>query len=284
MFSGAASRGGLIRAGLSGRRCLPLRGKVRAAPQARTGRVCDSLAAACHPVARGRKRRFLATLPCPAGQGALPVCAFDAVCPAGKGAAEWRAVFWRVAKKQGFGAFCPSGNFPRRAGERGNELLPARVGVFPACRLLHVLPMSLSPQETEIRAIPQTECALSPAKPSTFIHPQQMRAFTNRVSSPPRFAANIQRAPKPSFPRLQKAISPPFPPPHPPSSRLPRRRRRTAPARGPSAVYALCRRNRNEAPMPPTRGAWTREHRANGTGRRHCRPGGLCPHPLKGPA
>ena len=153
-------------------------------------------------------------------------------------------------KKQGFGAFCPSGNSPRRAGERGNGLLPARVGVFPARRQLHVLPMSLSPQETEIRPISQTKRAPYSCKTFHFIHLQQTRPFTNRVSSPPRFAANIERAPKPSFPRLQKAISPPFPPPHPPSSRLPKRRRRTAPARGPSAVYALCRRNRNETKRP----------------------------------
>ena len=153
-------------------------------------------------------------------------------------------------KKQGFGAFCPSGNSPRRAGERGNGLLPARVGVFPARRQLHVLPMSLSPQETEIRPISQTKRAPYSCKTFHFIHLQQTRPFTNRVSSPPRFAANIERAPKPSFPRLQKAISPPFPPPHPPSSRLLRRRRRTAPARGPSAVYALCRRNRNETKRP----------------------------------
>ena len=29
---------------------------------------------------------------------------------------------------------------------------------------------------------------------------------------------------------------------------------------------------RNAAPKPPTRGAWAREHVAEGTGRRHCRP------------
>src|SRR5699024_28504 len=37
--------------------------------------------------------------------------------------------------------------------------------------------------------------------------------------------------------------TPPF---FPPSPRPPERRRRQAPARGPAAVYALCRRNRNE--------------------------------------
>ena len=34
--------------------------------------------------------------------------------------------------------------------------------------------------------------------------------------------------------------------------------------------------------LPPARGAGRRQLRANGTGCRHCRPGGLCPHPLKG--
>ena len=36
----------------------------------------------------------------------------------------------------------------------------------------------------------------------------------------------------------------------PPPSRLSKRRRQTAPARGPSAVYAFCRRNRNETKHP----------------------------------
>ena len=82
----------------------------------------------------------------------------------------------------------------------------------------------------------------------------------------------------------------------PPSLRPPKRRRRTAPALGPSAVCALYRRNRNEtkqdrpllvgrscvtnAPKalvagtagPPAHGAWARKYGANGTGRRHCRP------------
>ena len=72
-----------------GRRCLPLRGKVRAVPGDEVW-VCCSLAAACHPVAGthfARKRRL--GRPCvrclaPLGQGALPVCVFDAVCPAGQ--------------------------------------------------------------------------------------------------------------------------------------------------------------------------------------------------------
>ena len=55
--------------------------------------------------------------------------------------------------------------------------------------------------------------------------------------------------------------------------------------------WAVCRvcalpleQKRNEASMPPARGAWMREHGANGTGRRHCRPApaqGI--HPLRIP-
>ena len=160
----------------------------------------------------------------------------------------------------------------RRAGGRGIGLLPARGGVFPARRNPYALTMSLSPQETEIRPISQSEHPLFPARPSTFIHPWQTRPFSSRVSSPPHFAANIRRTPKPSVPRLLPPFpSPPHPPNHPagrtagsartrprdqslgdpflgssvrfpPSPVPPKRRRRTAPARGPSAVYALCRR------------------------------------------
>ena len=105
-------------------------------------------------------------------------------------------------EKAGFRNVSPIRGLSRRAGGRGNGLLPARSGVFPARRNPYALPMSLSPQETEIRAILPSKHVLPPAKPSTFIHPWQTRPFSSRVSSPPHFAANIQRAPKPSFPRL----------------------------------------------------------------------------------
>ena len=105
-----------------------------------------------------------------------------------------------VSRKEArFRNVSPIKGFP---GAPGNGLLPARSGVFPARRHPYALPMSLSPQETEIRAISPSKHVLPPAKPSTFIHPCQTRPVTSRVSSPPHFAANIQRAPKPSFPRL----------------------------------------------------------------------------------
>ena len=111
--------------GACGRRCLPLRGKVRAVPGDEVW-VCCSLTAAHHPVAGthfARKRRL--GRPCvrclaPLGQGALPVCVFDAVCPCGaKALQSWRAGFWPVHGKEFFaGAFCPSGNFPGAPGKR----------------------------------------------------------------------------------------------------------------------------------------------------------------------
>ena len=67
--------------------------------------------------ARGGKM----ALPCPGGQGALRVCAFDAVCPAGKGAAERRAGYGCITEKAVPQALCASGGC-RRAGER--EALP----------------------------------------------------------------------------------------------------------------------------------------------------------------
>ena len=84
-----------------------------------------------------------ATLPCPGGQGALPVGVFDAVCPAGKGASELaRRIMACRGKKQGLGAFCPSGCF---VGAPGNGA---------AARFLA--------RGTEIHAIPQTRRILIP--------------------------------------------------------------------------------------------------------------------------
>ena len=121
-----------------------------------------------------------ATLPCPAGQGALPVCVFDAVCPAGKGAAEWRAGSWRVAGESGvFGAVCPSGKFTSAPGNGGT---------------------GRTPQGTEIHAISRTERALLPAKPSASSYRRKRGALQGtshaRRGKPPRYA------PKTSVPRL----------------------------------------------------------------------------------
>ena len=115
-------------------------------------------------------------------------------------------------EKTGFRNVSPIKGLSRRAGGRGNGLLPAMSGVFPARRNPYALTMSLSPQETEIRPISQSEHPLFPAKPSTFIYPWQTRPFSSRVSSPPAFRGEHPAHAQASIPRLFS----PFPsPPHP---------------------------------------------------------------------
>ena len=118
-------------------------------------------------------------------------------------------------EKAGFRNVFPIRKRSRRAGRRGNGLLSARDGVFPARRHLHALPMSLSPQETEICPISPSKQALPPAKLSA-LSVRCKRTPLQAASHRPRISRRTSSAPKPSFPRL----FPPFPsPPHPPSSR-----------------------------------------------------------------
>ena len=119
-------------------------------------------------------------------------------------------------EKAGFRNVFPIRKRSRRAGRRGNGLLSARDGVFPARRHLHALPMSLSPQETEICPISPSKHALPPAKPSA-LSVRCKRTPLQAASHRPRiFAANIQRAqaqlpaPFPAFPVT--ASSPTIPP------------------------------------------------------------------------
>ena len=199
-------------------------------------------------------------------------------------------------RKRGFGTLRTSGDFP---GAPGDGLLPARSGVFPARRNPYALPMSLSPQETEIRAISQSKHVLPPTKPSTFIYPWQTRPVTSRVSSPPAFRGEHPACVQPQFPALPvTASSPNHPAGRTAGSARTRSRVQTLenPFWGTAHVFPrlpspktpqaaspcswACRRllpppphpNRNAAPKPPTRGAWVRDPRAEGTGCRHRRP------------
>ena len=179
-------------------------------------------------------------------------------------------------KKQGFGAFCPSGNSPRRAGERGNGLLPARVGVFPARRQLHVLPMSLSPARNgdtphltdETSPLLLQNLPLYPSAANAALYKPRLIAPAFCGEHRARAQAQLSAPAKGYLSTLPATSSPVIPPPQTPQ------------ADGPCswAVRRVCalppEQKRNEAPMPPTRGAWAREHGANGTGRRHCRPAG----------
>ena len=142
---------------------------------------------------------FLRPLPCPLGKGRCRCAGSTLFALRAKALQSGAPHFGVSRKKQGFGAFYPSGNIPGAPGGAGNGLLPARNGVFPARRLLYVLPMSLSPQETEIRPISQTKRA--PYSCKTFhVYPSAANAALYKsLLIAPHFAANIQRAPSPAF-------------------------------------------------------------------------------------
>ena len=153
---------------------MPLRGKVRAAPPERMCWACCSLTTVRHPVAGthpARERALLSCVRCLAlPAGALPVCAFDAVCPAGKGAAEWRAGFLACRKRK---------QAPERFAHQAT--LPAR-------------------RRTDRRAFPRREWSCvpsrrrntpSPAIPST--SSARSKGSTRHVSPPSLFVASIRR-------------------------------------------------------------------------------------------
>ncbi len=155
------------------------RGRARCV-SVRMGRRWEQTAAGPRAGACRLRRGRWATLPCPGGQGALRGCAFDAVCPEGKGAAEWRAGSWRVAEKNRVSErFAHQGTLPARRGT--GERTSPQGAEFSRTPSTARLTMSLSPQETEIRAISQSERTLPLAKSSTFIHPWQTRPFTSRA-------------------------------------------------------------------------------------------------------
>ena len=185
------------------------------------------------------------------------------------------------------------------------ETFPARRGTGPP---------RVSPQRGR-KYTPSRKRGASLSRHSSSINrARQTRPFTNRVSFLPHFAANIRRAPKPSFPRLfqpfcarkrpslrpSRRLIPRHPAgrtagsartrsrvqtlenpfvgsrPHLPVSHPPKPPQADGPCTW--AVRRVCalppEQKRNEAPKPPARGAWAREYGANGTGRRHCRPAG----------
>ena len=177
-FTGITSRARLPRA----RRCLPLRGKVRAAPRGLNVSGLLSFRRRVPSCRKGKKTESPCDAALPCGQGTLPGCVFDAVCPAGKGAADGRAGSWRIAGKNRISVrFAHQETFPARRGTGPPRVSPQRGRKYTPSRKRGA---SLSRHSSSINRARQT------------------RPFTNRVSFLPHFAANIRRAPKPSFPRL----------------------------------------------------------------------------------
>ena len=217
-----------------------------------------------------------ATLPCPAGQGALPVCAFDAVCPAGKGAAEWRAVFWCVAEKTGFRCVLPIRKLPPARWGTGERASPRKGRSFSRTPSAPRSPNEPFPARNgdtphltdETSPLLLQNLPLYPSAANAALYKPRLIAPAFCGEHRARAQAQLSAPAKGYLSTLPATSSPVIPPPQTPQ------------ADGPCswAVRRVCalppEQKRNEAPMPPTRGAWAREHGANGTGRRHCRPAG----------
>ena len=183
------------------------------------------------------------TLPCPGGQGGAAYVRIRRCLPCGQRRYRVARRIWVCREKKRFlKALCPSGGF---AGA------PGKAEPF--------VPFSVEGTAT-----------LSSAHERRKVHRPVLSR--GRVFSLPSRGENGGLCPHPpkgpipweslfgDRPRLS------------PSLRPPKRRRRQAPARGPAACYPHHRPHaeRNEAPMPPARGAWVRVPRAEGTGRPHC--------------
>ena len=244
------------------------------------GRRCGQTAASPRAGACRLRRRW-ATLPCPAGKGRCRCAGVDAVCPAGKGAAEWRAGSWRIAGESGDSKrFAHQGTFPARRGT-GHDVLHE-----PVCRV----GISRRAGERGRRAFPHRERRYAPSRKRNApfsrrpLPPYPMRRFAStphrhRFSRRTSGACAQHRLPSPASSQHSAlpvaASSPNHPAGRPagsartrsrvqtlenpflgnslrfPAAPVPqKRRRRQAPARGPAAVYALCRRNRNETKHP----------------------------------
>ena len=127
-------------AGSAGSQCLRPHGDARPPHEQGAGALrfgSDGAAVGAdggRPTSRGLPPAVRwATLPCPAGQGTLQVCVFDAVCPAGKGATERRAGSWRVAGKKSRVSerFAHQGTFPARRGTGKTDFSPQGAEFFP---------------------------------------------------------------------------------------------------------------------------------------------------------
>ena len=171
------------------------------------------------------------------------MCAFDAVCPAGKGAAKWRAGYGRVAEKSGSSKrFAHQGALPARRGRRSP---------FAPFSMKDTAALSSAYERRMVHRPASSAAAFSPCRPAGRTAGSARTRPRDQSLGNPFWGTGLV------FPRL-------------PSPKTPQ-------AAGPCSW--ACRRlpappshaERNEAPMPPARGAWVRIPRAKGTGCRHCR-------------
>ena len=191
-------------------------------------------------------RRCLA----PTGQGALRGARATLFAPVGqRRCCVARLVLAGSLRNAVYEAICPSGRAGRRAGRRGKNALRIRAHPSRAGRRARSMGDGV-----DGRFARGENCPLFPRPPRFRNHPAGRPAGSARTR-----------------PRDQ-SLGNPF---------LGKRPPKTPQAAGPCswACRRLCphrpTRNEKEAPMPPARGAWARRIRANGAGRRHCRPAGL---------
>ena len=167
----------------------------------------------------------------------------DAVCPAGKGAAKWRAGYGRVAEKSGSSKrFAHQGALPARRGRRSP---------FAPFSMKGTAALSSAYERRMVHRPASSAAAFSPCRPAGRTAGSARTRPRDQSLGNPFLGTGLV------FPRL-------------PSPKTPQ-------AAGPCS-WACCRlpappshAERNEAPMPPARGAWVRIPRAEGSGCRHCR-------------
>ena len=260
---------------------MPLRGKVRAAPQASIQCRAFCCFICFHRPVYAAYSPSCNSFTYAAAHGCVREPNIPSRIPAGTQYRSWKFRFFRFSGRRTDGLWAVGGTrlgrcaapkvqrpvpFPFAHRPSIPSHIPKTYGWTSGARLrphppLHLPPAAVCPHGRLI----QTETQ----------HTRPLLMGLGRVNTEPTALAagtaglHPLKSPDPwESPFLE---TPPF---FPPSPRPPERRRRQAPARGPAAVYALCRRNRNETKQvrPPARGADLRDQRAKGTGRRHCRP------------
>ena len=176
---------GKLGIGACGRRCLPLRGKVRAVPGDEVW-VCCSLAAACHPVANTHLTRgkggcgVLASAALPRwGKGRCRCACSTLFAPAGqKRCRGARRILVGSRERVFCGAFCPSGNFPGAPGNGKRSRRTFSSGV-------------------EMYAVSRAERALLPVKSSTSSYRRKRGTLQDAPHPPPSRGENGGLCPHP---------------------------------------------------------------------------------------
>ena len=183
------------------------------------------------------------TLPCPGGQGGAACVRIRRCLPCGQRRCKVARRIWACrGKKRFLKALCPSGGF---AGA------PGKAKPFVPLSMEGTAALSSAYERRMVHRPASSAAAFSPCRPAGRTAGSARTRPRDQSLGNPFLGTGLV------FPRL-------------PSPKTPQ-------AAGPCSW--ACRRlpappshaERNEAPMPPARGAWVRVPRAEGSGCRHCR-------------